>query len=155
VKLWVERVYPWAGAGAVLVAVAVFNVGLPGKEQAQNLFSATVDVAAISAGFLGAALSILLGMESTAIVTRLRTGRAFDRLIGYMLWACHASLLLAVGSGAWLFFDVSAPAPWMPVAFRCWLACVVLAGLLAYRVIRIFALILKGTTLPASPSSAT
>lgn len=101
----IERHGPWVGAVVAAVLWILLGSGFQshfGKE----LLGALLSAAAISAGFMTTALSILLPLGSTAIGRRLHRRGHLPALFEYLRKAIYGCLWLAVVSVAGFFaFD--------------------------------------------------
>lgn len=94
-KLWVERSYPaifgvLAGAGYYLVFK---DRALPSSFN--ELMAAVISVAAIAVGFLATAKSILISIENTEIIKKMKGVKYYDHLLDYMMFATWTSFILA------------------------------------------------------------
>jgi hypothetical protein len=96
-----ERHYPWA-AGLVVAGLCGWWMRAgsipPGTK---DLLAAILNVAAILAGFLMTAKSILLSMDDKWIIRRSKEAGAYEMLVGYMVsatyWWLACAVLSAVG----------------------------------------------------------
>src|SRR5689334_7217941 len=102
----IEQLYPYAGGvfGAVVfVKFYYLRYGLT-EEQAKDLFSAVLNLSAIVAGFIGAAISILYTMEGKEVIRDLVDLNKWPVLLGYLVAALKWSFFLAVLSAMGTLF---------------------------------------------------
>ena len=96
----IEKHYPWLLGliTAVVCARLIFRMWAlpPGTK---DLFTATLNVAAIAVGFLFTAKSILISIDNRWIIQRGKESGAYQMLIAYMLSATYWWLITAVLSG--------------------------------------------------------
>ncbi len=141
--VFIQKCYP------MILGLAAFGFGAwyfgnnPIPVALRDLFSSAVSIGAIAVGFLGTAMSILCSIERRWIVKQVKRAGMFDRLIGFLLHAIWWCLLLAVLSGAGLLLDLSNPANWYSWSVGVWGGVLIGALTSCFRVIRLFARILR------------
>jgi hypothetical protein len=142
-----ERRYPLIGSGIVTIGYLLIHrkLGFVSREALTNLFTAMVGVSAIAVGFLATAQSILFSLENRRVTQFLKDAGAFNSLIDYMMQAIHLSFILAALSAFALLVDPKAQRWWYPYAFAAWLFTLCFAGMAYYRVVSIFARILRSS----------
>lgn len=143
-KAWFERSYHWLGGVGVTVLlfflVPVFPVP---ADSAPSLFSAVVSLSAIAVGFLATAKSILFTIDKKRIISQLKTAGKFNTLVDYLMMAVHWSFGLAVATSLCFVIDLKNPATWHRYVFAGWFFVLSTAALAYYRVVHIFAKILR------------
>jgi len=141
---WSERWYPriagLAGGTIFFFLAHEFPVK---AENAPNLFSAIISVAAISVGFLATASSILLSIEQKPIIVKLKEVGTYPKLIDYLFEAVGWSLALAVVSISCFLADLKSPDSWHRWLFAFWVGVIVGAGTSFFRVVHNFTKILR------------
>lgn len=152
-----EKWYPsFFGTLAVAVALGVRwkfpEVKLP--SDLSQLFSSTMDIGAIAIGFLATAKTVLLSIQGSPAVEKMRGSGLYEGLLRYILTAIRAAFVLAAYSLVTVFLEKvlkDSPIAWQGVVVA-WLYLVVMAGLACYRVIDVFFTILSpddvGTLVP-------
>jgi len=90
-----ERNYPWATA-LILAILFICFVGHVGSEPIRT-FAATLVFGAISSGFVGTSLSILIGLD-TRFGRRIRKTDYLLRLRGYIGWALASGIFVVIMS---------------------------------------------------------
>ncbi|HEY1659952.1 MAG TPA: hypothetical protein VGG14_16485 [Candidatus Sulfotelmatobacter sp.] len=144
-KATFERNYPRVGSVVVAAGYLLIhgNFDFISRDALTNLFTAMVSVAAIAVGFLATAQSILFSLESKRVTQFLKDAGSFKALVDYMMEAIHLSFALAAISAFALLIDPKAHRWWYPFGFAAWLFVLSYAGLGYYRVVSIFAAILR------------
>jgi|ERR1700722_5793451 len=141
----VERSYPiWGGcitAGLYLILSGRF--AFVSRGALPNLFTAVVSVSAIAVGFLATAESILFSLENKRVTKFLKDADGFKSLVDYLMNAIHLSFALAALSSLALLLEPRAGLWWYRYAFATWLFILTAAALSYYRVVNIFARILR------------
>jgi hypothetical protein len=140
-----ERRYPLVGGGIVAFGYLLMykRFDFVSRDALPNLFTAMVSVSAIAVGFLATAQSILFSLENKRVTQFLKDAGAFKSLVDYMMEAIHLSFVLAALSAFALLVDAKAHRWWCPFGFAIWLFILSFAGLAYYRVVSIFANILR------------
>jgi len=115
-RLKVERYGP--SFLGVLAALGFWRFGGPlSAEIAKDLLTALLSAAAISAGFMTTALSVLLPISESSVGRRLKRRNKFDLLFAYLRAAIYSCLVLAVVCVVGLFqFDPSTGLGKLPTA---------------------------------------
>jgi len=116
----------------------------PVSRSVKDLLVATVSVSAIAVGFLGTAKSILISMGNRKIVKQLKDAGYYGQVIDYLMAAINLAFALAIGSAAALLLDIGLlPPHCYVVVFGLWLLLAAWTAFTCYRVIRVFAKILR------------
>jgi len=109
-----------------------------------SLLNATIGLSAIAIGFLATAKSILLTLDDQWIVKQLKKTGLYVRLLGYFMAAIYWSFLLALVSASGLLIDFRADGcRHHPAWFSAWALAFVGTGACCYRVIKIFARLIR------------
>jgi hypothetical protein len=141
----VEQWYPCAGGlvGGALFLYCQRHFQWQYPQTMPSLFSAIIGVSAIAVGFLGTTQSILVGMDGKETLQRLRESGHLAPIMDYLLVAIHCSFWLAGISALGMLAD-SASAKWwyMPLC-SVWMGFLISSALAYYRIIRLFASILR------------
>lgn len=120
-----------------------FPLGSPGE--VKDLFSAVVNLSAITIGFLSTAQSILLSMGNNRIIKQLKLqgGKKYIRLINFLMDAVSWSFFLAIISTIGLIANPKFQELWNSLYFSFWLFVLVTTALSYYRIIYLFSKILR------------
>jgi type III secretory pathway component EscU len=140
-----EKYYPLA-CGAVITAAYLLlwdKFAFVSRTALTGLFTAVVSVSAIAVGFLATAESILLSLESKRVMKFLKEANSFNALVDYMMSAIHLSFALAAFSAFALLVGPDAHLWWYKYAFALWLFVLSTASFSYYRIVSIFAKILR------------
>lgn len=138
-----EKWYPLAIGIIIGLCCYLVLLGNSLPSSLKELFSAATTLSGIAIGFLGSAESILFSISETNVIKQLKNTNRYKILINYFMDAINWSFLLAVLSLIGLFIDFATFQPWHSIAFSFWALTLVTAGLSCYRVIDVFALILR------------
>ena len=111
----------------------------------KDVFSAATTLSSIAIGFLATAESILFSISQTSIIKQLKITGTYKRLINYFMDAINWSFLLAIFSLIGTFIDFKTWQLWNSTLFDLWLLAFAAAGLSSYRVIHVFASILRSS----------
>jgi len=136
-----ERWHPLVFAACAGLGALSFD--LAGREGFRDLLQATVNLRAITIGFLATSKSILFTIGQKDIIVALKQTDKWILLIDYMMCAIYASFLLALVSGCLLLIKLREPEPWHRWAACFWVFCASFAFASSLRIIRFFARILK------------
>jgi hypothetical protein len=109
----------------------------------KDLFSATVNVSAITVGFLGTIASILLSIQNKEIVQSLTRSGHFQRLLTFCLRSIQWWLFVAIVSSAGLLLDFQRLPEWHRPAIAAWVFVTTTAVLSYLRVLRAVVKILQ------------
>lgn len=138
----IEKAYPIIGSLGVAAVVGLLFPATKVPSDLGNVFSGALNIGAIAVGFLATAKSILISMEGRRVVAQLRRTGHYAVIVGYLVDATRGAFLLAVYSIVGLV--VQPPSigwgGWFLVAGVALLA---FTGLTSYRVIDIFAEVLR------------
>jgi hypothetical protein len=140
-ELEFERWYPLAGAGCAAGIVSLFN--LSGTDGFRDLLQASVNLGAITVGFLATSKAILFAIGQKETVLALQSGNKWSMLIDYLMHAIYSSFLLAILSGLLLLVPFKCPAAWHHWIACLWVFSLVLSFLTSFRIIRFVSQILK------------
>lgn len=130
-----------SGISAVIAFVWAKDRILP--ETLGSLLNATIGLSAIAVGFLATAKSILLSLNEKWVVQQLKSSGCYLDLMKYFMSAIHWSFTLAVFSALGLLFDLKNNTNPYPYLFSIWIFVLVATGTCSYRVIHLFARILR------------
>lgn len=136
----IERSYPYALALLSLPGwFYLFRWLNLSTQEAKDLFGAILNVAAIAAGFLGTAASILLAMGSAPVMKDLEQSGTLGLLNRYIISAIRHQFVLVLFSVSLLLLypKIQSPRLLMNLAVA-WGFFVSLAGLSGFRIIQIF-----------------
>ncbi len=140
-----EKWYPLVLGFIISWCYYWFSVGNHLPNSLKELFSAATTLSGIAIGFLATAKSILFSINQTHIVRQLKNTNKYKTLINYFMDAINWSFLLAILSLTGLFIDFANLQSWHSIAFSFWVFSLVTAGLSCYRVIDVFATILRSS----------
>lgn len=119
------------------------NYSLPSS--VRDLFSSAMQVSSITIGFLATALSVLLSIESKNIIQQLKNAGVYKKLVNYFVIAVNWSFALVIFSAICLLLDFKVQWIWNSVTFAAWLFALTGTAASCYRVIDIFASILRSS----------
>ncbi|WP_448266397.1 hypothetical protein [Nostoc sp. DSM 114159] len=128
---------------AILVYVLLQGKALPSV--LKDVFSAAITISSISIGFLATAMSILFTIGNSYILDKIKQNGAFNRLINYFMDAVKWCFIVAIFSFICLFFELKTMQGIQSAIFALWIFCSITSLLSSYRVIDVFADILKST----------
>lgn len=100
-RLTLERIAPGIAAVVFTALWWVFSMKIPGSV-AKEMLAAVLSAAAICAGFLTTAMSILMSLGSTAVGRRLARRKRMPYLAGYLRHAIYGCVLVSFLS-LWAF----------------------------------------------------
>ena len=145
--IW-ENIYPTVGGVAALAMALFVQWKLPAlrlPSELGQLFSSTLDIGAIAIGFLATAKTVLLSIQGSIAVERMRGSGLYEGLLKFILKAIRSSFALAAFSLACIFLDkaISDIEVAWELVVSVWLALVITTGLASYRVIDVFFTILS------------
>lgn len=109
----------------------------------KDIFSAATSFSSITIGFLATAMSILLSIDNNHIIRELKNVKIYYKLIDYFMDAIKISFIVALLSLLGLFLDLKATKSWYFLAFHVWLFFLITSGSCSYRIIDVFAKILR------------
>lgn len=138
---WFERLRPpLAGAAGTLAYVLMcHNRDFP--TSTRDLFPATLNISAITIGFMATAKSIMFSVGDTRRIRLLKQHGSYYHLVDSLVSAINWSFLLALASAACLLVDLKWHYSWTFIGG--WLFCAIVAGVWFYQVIHAFASILR------------
>lgn len=96
-----ERSYPYIISAASAYAAWQYADAF----QFEKLFSISITVASTAAGFLTAAISILIGMKDSPLIESLRDNRHIEPLISYFIEALIGNVGLIAASSLLIIFS--------------------------------------------------
>ncbi|MUG92822.1 hypothetical protein F7734_10320 [Scytonema sp. UIC 10036] len=138
-----ERWYPVTFGFFITALCYLLFRSKPLPSSLKDIFSAATTLSGIAVGFLATAMSILFTISNTFVVKQIKNTNKYTRLINYFMDAINWSFLLAAFSLVGLFIDINNLGVWQWSAFGIWLFTLITSGLSSYRVIRVFAAILR------------
>jgi hypothetical protein len=138
-----ERWYPITFGLALTVLYCLLFRSKPLPSSLKDIFSAATTLSSIAIGFLAAAMSILYAISNTNVVKQIKNANKYTMLIDYFMDAINWSFWLASLSFLGLFVEIKSFGSWEWLAFGIWLFTLLTCGLSSYRVIRVFAAILR------------
>lgn len=115
------------------------------SDSLKDVLSASITFNSITIGFLATSMSILVTVENTRIIKQLKEAKVYSKLINYFTAAIEASFVSVVLSLTGLFIDLKHIEKIYTLAFLIWIFFLIYSGLTCYRVIILFAKILKTT----------
>ncbi|MBN1671194.1 MAG: hypothetical protein JXR37_09190 [Kiritimatiellae bacterium] len=144
-KLHREKAYPYlVGLVVSALGISLFNYsGATFPKTICDLLAAAINVSAISMGFLATAKSIIYSMEDRRIMRIVKDADYHVILIDYFMTAIRWSLALAIWSGVGLVIEWQAGSTWQRVFAAIWLMIVTTMGFACYRIMHIFAKLLR------------
>ena len=145
-NIWIERCYPFIIAIVISGIYLCFFRDHPFPETMKSLFSSVISISAISIGFLATSKSILFAIHDRKTIHWIKSAGVYTTLVDYMMVAIHLCFILATISAIGLLINPSHLKTWYPWAFGFWLFIGTAAAFSCYRVIRIFAKILRAET---------
>lgn len=141
--LYFEQFVPIClGAVAAVAFVAIRGDKVP-AETPKELLGAGVSIGAIAVGFLANSKAILFSIDRKRIIEQLRDTNYYNYLVTYLMSAINWSLALAILSAVGLTIDLRIPQRWHAWGVAAWLWIAVTSISTYYRVINIFARILR------------
>lgn len=141
----IERWYPVLLGLLIASCYYWFLQSHPLPNSLKELFGAATTLSGIAIGFLATAESILFSINHTYVVRQLKSTNTYKKLINYFMDAIQWSFVLAIFSFIGLFINFTNQQYWHSLAFSLWVFFLVTAGLSAYRVIDIFASVLRSS----------
>ncbi|MBC1277669.1 hypothetical protein GNF10_17320 [Nostoc sp. UCD121] len=139
----IEKWYPITFGLAFTILYCLFSLGKALPSSLKDIFSAATTLSSIAIGFLAAAMSILFAIGNTNVIKQMKNANKYIMLINYFMDAINWSFLLASLSFLGLFIEIKNFGSWEWLAFAIWLFTLLTCGLSCYRVIRVFAAILR------------
>ncbi|WP_009633816.1 hypothetical protein [Synechocystis sp. PCC 7509] len=139
----VERWFPLL-IGVLTAAFYIYflrNYFLPSS--VKDLFSSTMQISSILIGFLITALSILVTIEDKKIIQQLKRMGLYNKLLNYFMDATKWSFCLVIASSIGLLINFDVQQSWHSSAFAAWLFVLTTTMSSCYRVIDIFADIIR------------
>ncbi|MDZ7952443.1 hypothetical protein [Nostoc sp. DedQUE09] len=140
----IERWYPITFGLALTVLYCSLLRSKPLPTSLKDVFSAATTLSGIAIGFLATAMSILFTIGNTNVVKQMKNSNKYTILINYFMDAINWSFLLASLSFFGLFVEIKTFGSLQWLVFGIWLFTLLTSGLSSYRVIRVFAAILRG-----------
>jgi hypothetical protein len=136
----IEQAYPYVLA---LVSapgwICLFHWLNLSTQEAKDLFLAILNVSAIAAGFLGTAASVLLAMDSVAVMKDLKQSGALVLLNRYIISAIRHQFWLVLFSVSLLLLYPKIYSPHILMALAvAWGISAVLAASSSFRIIHLF-----------------
>jgi len=143
-KSKIEKWYPLTlGLIITILYCSYFSKNLL-PESWKEILSAVTTLSGIAIGFISTAMSILFTISSSNIVQQIIKTNNYDKLINYFLDAINLLFLLILLSLIGLFIDIKALGHTLQVlASGVWIFALITSGLSSYRVIRVFASVLR------------
>ena len=135
----IERFWPVSLAFICAVVWVLGECTVPAN-LAKEMLAAVLSAAAVFAGFLTTALTILMSIGATAIGRRLAKRNKLKHLFSYLKSAINGCLLLIAGCIA-AFFLIEEPTGIGRYASGFLVAAVVYAGAAIFRIVRILVLV--------------
>jgi len=142
-NIHIERCYPIVGGILISGTYLLFFRNHSFPESLSDLFSVSVTISAISIGFIATSKSILLTMEDRRIIQQIKDLGLYKTLINYIMSAIHFCFIFAILSALYLLIDFKQHFWWYNYSFAAWLFIGTSSLLSCYRVIHIFAKILR------------
>jgi len=143
-KKGTEKWFPYVIGFATIFIYLVFLPKYKSPTTPKELLPTIVSLSSITTGFLATALAILFTIPPNHRGVRLLiTGGAYNDLIDYLTGAITWSFVLAIISVIGLLIDFKVEQIWYPFVFSLWLFVLTTAACSCYRVIYLFAKILK------------
>src|SRR6476646_700209 len=139
----IERWYPLILGFTVAFSYYCFLSDYSLPASTKDLFSAIINLSGITIGFLATSKSILVAIDKKFAIKQLKNTGTYKRLINYFMDAIHWAFRLIVVTAICLLVDFSQPLEWHSILFSIWLFVLATAGFSYYRVIDIFAAILR------------
>lgn len=112
-------------------------------ERISALFETTVTISSIAIGFLITTKSILFSIQDGYIIKELKKAKKYNLLLDYIMAGVHWNFFLAIFSGGLLLLDFKHQECWYFYVVGTWIFLGIVALLTSYRVIHLFAKILK------------
>lgn len=139
-----DRWYPIVcGAVGVALYFAIFGMS-PLPKSSKDLFSSTLNIYAISAGFLATSKSVLFSISNSKPIKWLKSGGEYSTVIDYLfhaiLWCMAAAVLSAVNI---FLIDPEKPKSMDHLYFGIWLTACLIALFASYRIIRLLTKVLR------------
>lgn len=139
-----EKWYPLSlGAIFTILCCSYFSKNnLP--DSWKEILSSATTLSSIAIGFLATAMSILFTISNSHVVKQIINTNSYDKLINYFLDAINWLFWLVLFSFIGLFVDIRAwQKPLQLLACGLWFFSLITSGLSSYRVIRVFAAVLR------------
>ncbi|PSB32852.1 hypothetical protein [Chlorogloea sp. CCALA 695] len=144
-KSKIEKWYPLFFAISFAILCSYFYKGNPSPNSFDGLFSAATTLSGIMIGFLATAMSILLTIIKSYVVQQVINAKVYDKLINYFIDAIQWLFVLLFLSFIGLFVDITKfDQSFRIPAFGLWSLAFMTSMLSSYRVIRLFASIMRG-----------
>lgn len=147
IKSQIERWYPIA-LGIIVAAfyfILLKEYSFP--KSLNDIFSTSTTLSGIAIGFLITAKSILFSIDEKYIIKQLKSTKIYRKLINYFMSAIQWSFFLAIVSLFCLFIDFSQPRAYLKILFSSWLFSLTVSGASCYRVIDVYAQILRDSSI--------
>jgi hypothetical protein len=144
-KALAERWHPIIFGFIAALIYLLFLKNYPLPNTIRDLFSAAINICAITVGFLGTSQSILLSIANKRMIQQLKAADVYNKLIYYFMNAIHWSFALAISSAIGLIINLNQKEVWHPWIISFWLLCLITATFSYYRVIKVFSFILRSS----------
>jgi hypothetical protein len=141
----IEKWHPIIFGFIVAFIYLLFLKNYPPPNAIRDLFSAAINICAITVGFLSTSQSILLSIPNKQTVKAFKKAAVYGNLINYFMNAIHWSFGLAISSSIGLIINLNQKEVWHPWVISFWLLCLTAATFSYYRVIRLFSYILRSS----------
>jgi hypothetical protein len=109
----------------------------------RDVLSSVLSVAGIIIGFVATAMSILFTIEKKQIILQLKDVEYYRMLIDYFASSIRWTFMLMLLSCIGLVGNYNQPAFWQAAGFNVWLWVLLTTGFSCYRLLEIFAKILR------------
>lgn len=139
----VERWYPLVSGVILTLCYFLFLRKYPLPNSIKDLFSAITNLSGITIGFLGTAQSILFSIDKKYVIQQLKVTGVYNKLINYFMTAIKWSFALGIISIFCLILNFETMDAWHCLLFFAWLFVLTTTALSCYRVIDVFAGILR------------
>ena len=144
-KSKIEKWYPLFFGILFAILCSHFYKKNPSPNSFDGLFSAATTLSGIMIGFLATAMSILLTIIKSYVVQQIINAKVYDKLINYFMDAIQGLFILLFLSFIGLFVDITKFDQFFRIsAFGIWSLAFMTSMLSSYRVIRLFASIMRG-----------
>jgi TRAP-type C4-dicarboxylate transport system permease large subunit len=142
-KSKIERWFPIL-LGFLIACLSSFIPGVLSIERfAGDLFSSTVNLGGVMAGFMIAAMSIIFSIDEKHILRQLKFNNTYEKLINYFLDSIFWSFFLVICSVGCLITDFKTVSIWQICVFYVWIISLVIMIASSFRVMYLLSEILK------------
>jgi hypothetical protein len=137
-----EKNWPYAfGLLALALCILAITRGYKLPDKFRDIFPATLNISAITIGFLATAKSIMFSLGDTRRVRTLRANGQMGLLIDYLLSAIRWGFVLSIVSAICLVIDLTGT--YAQACLAVWTVALAIAGAWCYQVITLLALMLR------------